>query len=221
MCPENKFSVCYLLDDEEVKTVVVNQMMSGGLMCATEPLDKISDDRLMEYRRILPVVPGIVRPIAFMEGGRFPGMSDVYLEKEDAHLLCVINWEDEKELIPEICIQELLPEFVAEHENFVVCDYYAGEYFTDVNAKERLQMKPIAPHGANVYKVVKQKNKPLVVKSNGHYSMGGEIEFLAWEGEKLQYCIKNAFDVPLDYEILLPNKQVISLQIPKGRREIL
>ena len=208
-----------LLNDEEVKTSVMNQFMGGGIMCATEPLDKIEDDRLMEYRRILPVLAGSVRPCDLMEKVRFPGMVDVYSDRQDAHYLCVVNWDDEEEKTVRISVKELLPAYASEDESYVICDYYAGEYYTGVKVEDALIMKPIAPHGAGLYKVVKQKDKPLVVRSNGHYSMGGEFDKLLWQDGKLQYEVNNAFAFELSYEILLPDERMVKLCVPQGKME--
>ncbi len=208
-----------LLNDEEVKTCVINQLMGGGIMCATEPLDKISDDRLMEYRRILPVLPSSVRPVDLMEETRFPGMVDVYMSQLDAHLLCVVNWDDEENLVTNICVEKLLPDYAIQGQKYLVCDYYTGEYYANVSVEQNIAMKAIAPHGANVFKVVKMQEEPLVVKSTGHYSMGGEIECLEMVGDKLHYIINNAFEYPIEYEVLLPDGRVVSLMINHGKQE--
>lgn len=208
-----------LLNDEEVKTVVLNQLMGGGIMCTTEPLDKISDDRLMEYRRILPVLQSKVRPLHLMETVRFPGMMDVYLESSDAHLLCVVNWEDDRELSVELCVEKLLPEFGTKDDKFLICDYYAGDYFVNVAADDILRMNAVIPHGAGLYKVVKISDKPQVVTSTGHYSMGGEFDVLECVEDGLHYRVRNDFDVVTTYQILLPSGQVIPLRVPKGVTE--
>ncbi len=208
-----------LLNEEEVKTSVLNQFMGGGIMCATEPLDKITDDRLMEYRRILPVMHGEVRPVNLLKPERFPGMVDVYNRELEAHYLCVVNWEDEYNLQVELCIKELLPEYASETEQYLICDYYAGEYFAGVKATDKTLCKPIAPHGANVYKVVRMQEKPQVVKSTGHYSMGGEFDRLEVIEGKLYYTITNLFDWDVEYEVLLPDGRVVSFVVKKGPQE--
>ena len=208
-----------LLNDEEVKTVVLNQFMGGGIMCATEPLDKIKDDRLMEYQRILPVLPGRVRPLHLMEETRFPGMMDVYAEALEAHFLCVINWDDTEEKQVEICIKELLPDYAEEGEKYLVCDYYGKKYYAEVSPKDKLLMKAIAPHGAGIYKIVRRNHKPQVITSTGHYSMGGEFEKLEYVENRLEYKVRNDFDKEVDYQILLPDARVIPLKAAKGEAE--
>lgn len=221
-----------LLNDEEVKTSVMNQFMGGGIMCATEPLDKITDDRLMEYRRILPVLPSTVRPLNLMEEARFPGMTEVYMEAQSAHYFCVINWDDEQEMAVELKVQHLLSACkgngflgargnsdVCAEERYLICDYYSGVYYENVSGDGRVTMQPVKPHAAGLYKIVPMQNKPLVVVSTGHYSMGGEFECLEMMDGKLHYCVQNDFDCTVHYEILLPDERIVTLEICKGRYE--
>ncbi len=208
-----------LLNDEEVKTSVINQFMGGGIMCATEPLDKIDEDRLMEYRRILPVLDSVTRPVDLMENTRFPGMVDVYMKSMDAHVLCVVNWDDNESMTVEISVEKLLPDFVDVDAKYLICDYYSGDYYANVSAGEVINPASIAPHGANVFKIVKIQDKPYVVKSTGHYSMGGEFERLEMVDGKLHYVINNKLDLPVQYEILLPDGRSVSLTVNRGMQE--
>lgn len=208
-----------LLNDEEVKTSVMNQFMGGGIMCATEPLDKIRDERLMEYRRILPVLAGTVRPVNLMEKKRFPGMVDVYMEAQDAHYLCIINWDDAESLTVELCLREFVPDWAKDNKKYLICDYYAGKHYANVGVQDAIVSEPIAPHGATLFKICEIQNKPMVVRSTGHYSMGGEIECLEMQGSELHYVIENFFDCPVEYDFLLPEGWIVSATIPKGRHE--
>lgn len=208
-----------LLNDEEVKTSVLNQFMGGGIMCTTEPLDKICEERLLEYRRLLPVLPSKVRPISLMEKTCFPGMMDVYMESMDAHYLCIINWSDTEELQVKLCVEALLPEFATEEDKYLICDYYAGEYYDNVTSEEEILSKPIAPHGAKLFKVTKKSELPQVVCSDGHFSMGGEIEEWKYEEGRLHYVIEHPFDYEVTYKVLLPAGEVVSFTAPKGRNE--
>lgn len=208
-----------LLNDEEVKTSVINQFMGGGIMCATEPLDKIDEERLMEYRRILPVLPSIVKPIHLMEESRFPGMVDVYMESVDAHYLCVINWDDVQEKEVELCVGELLPDYVKSNEKYLICDYYSGKYYSNVNVKDVIRSEKIAPHGATIFKVCPMQDKPMVVKSTGHYSMGGEFEVLDMVDGQLHYVVNNPFDDSIAYEFILPEGWIVATTVKQGRNE--
>ena len=198
---------------------MLNQFMGGGIICTTEPLDIISEDRLLEYRRILPVLPRQVRTVTLMQNGRFPSIVDVYIPSMDAHYICIINWDDEESLRTTFSLEEVLPGFVMEESKYMVCDYYNQCYFSGVNCKDILELDDIAPHGANVYKITAMGNRPQVVASTGHYSMGGEFKKLEYVDGKLLYSVENAFDCKIMYKIWMPDDREVTLVAMKGRNE--
>ncbi len=180
-----------LLTDDEVKTSVINQFMSGGIMCQTEPLDAIGDDRLMEIRHILPVVDTVVHPLQFMTPDRFPGPADVYIPKTGAHCLCIINWSDTEEKKIQFRLSDVLDRMMDDSVHgltesdacFVVCDFYSGTYLTDQKAEDVLSLPAIPPHAGTVIKIERMMDRPIIVASDGHYSMGGECEEITSENE--------------------------------------
>ena len=188
-------------------------------MCATEPLDKICEERLLEYRRILPVLPSYVKPVRLMEKSCFPGMVDVYIVSMDAHYLCVVNWNDTEELRVDLCVKKLLPEFASDEEEYLICDYYAGKYYDKVKADVHVLSEAIAPHGAAIFKVVKRSDMPQVVCSDGHYSMGGEFERLQLQDGKLAYTVENPFPYTIKYTVMLPDGGLVELEAKQGRNE--
>ena len=60
---------------------------------------------------------------------------------------------------------------------------------------------------------------PQIVSSTGHYSMGSEFSRLEYIENKLHYCVENYFDTAIEYQILLPNDQLVALSVPKGLNE--
>jgi len=80
-----------LLNEEEVKTTVVNQYLGGGLICSTEPLASIDNDRLYQLEHILPVMERKVEVRNLFGECRFPNMADIYLPEKKWHSFVLIN----------------------------------------------------------------------------------------------------------------------------------
>ena len=59
----------------------------------------------------------------------------------------------------------------------------------------------------------------MVVRSTGHFTMGGEMECLEMVDGKLHYKINQLFDYPVEYDILLPEGRVVSMTIHRGMQE--
>ncbi len=193
-----------LLNDEEVKTSVVNQFAGGGIMCQTEPLDRVTDDRLMEIRHILPVLETEVRPLDFLSGERFPGAVDVYVKKTGAHCVCLVNWSDDEEMKISMNLAEVLKGDADPEASYTAASFYSGEYRTGLQADGVVEFAPIAPHAAAVIKIEKMKGQPIVVKSDGHYAMGAELEALTVQDGKLVFEKKSILPALAHYTVLLP-----------------
>ncbi len=172
-----------LLNDEEVKTCVINQFAGGGIMCQTEPLDRIDGDRLMQLRHILPVLPSVTSPLNFFSGDRFPGAMDVFLPESGTHCVCLINWSDTEDRRTVLRLPDLSLDPDA---SYAVCDFYSGEYRLGVSAADTVEFAPLKPHSATVLKVEKITGRPVVVASDGHYAMGAEFLRLEWTPQGLE-----------------------------------
>ena len=204
-----------LLNDAEVRTSVVNQFAGGGILCQTEPLDTISDDRLMELRHILPVVDRQVRPLGLMDGERFPGAVDVYLPKTGAHCVCLINWSDTEPVRARVCL-DALP--LVPGLEYAVCDFYSGQYRLDVKPGDSVEFGEIQPHAAAVIKIEPMGGRPIIVASDGHYAMGAECDRLEVSGGKLRLEKPCPLPVDIHYRVLCAG-QVVPITLEAGKTE--
>ncbi len=190
-----------LLNDDEVKTSVMNQFTGGGIMCQTDPLDQISDERLFEIRHILPVVDTKVAPLDLMCRDRFPGAVRVSAVGREFFCICVTNWSDneEKELVVEM--SELSLERGAK---YAVSGFYSGRFITDISDEDTVNMGMIPPHASEVIKIEKLSDRPLILSSDHHYTMGGECLVLEMQDSELVLEVKNLLPVEINYKVLLP-----------------
>ena len=210
-----------LLNDDEVRTELVNQFAGGGIMCQTEPLDRISDSRLLEIRHILPVLDRTVRPLNWFSKERFPFMMDVWIRKSDVHCVCLINWSDTDEKAAELDLSMLS----LEEGKYAVCGFYSGLFQLHVEANETVRFGTIPPHGAEVIKVERMEDRPVVVASSGHYAMGAELRCLMIEEGMLHVVLDMALPTDTEYQILLPEpwryrgEQIVRVHLNPEKRE--
>lgn len=87
---------------------------------------------------------------------------------------------------------------------YIACNFYSGEHIIDINADSVIKLGTIRPHGATVIKLEKMTDKPVIVASNGHYSMGAEFEKIAYENDELIMQKKNILPVTCNYKVLVP-----------------
>lgn len=191
-----------LLNDDEIRTSLINQFAAGGIMCQTEPMDRITDDRLLEIRHILPVTEVKARPLDLMAGKRFPEAVDVYVGKTGVHCICLINWSDTDPLQVRLDLSKLsLPE-----GEYAVCDFYGKKYCLGVKADGIAELGMISPHGATVIKVERMADRPVITASDSHYSMGAECTVLDVDEGILRIKKKRILPVADRYTVWLPGE---------------
>ena len=212
-----------LLNEEEVKTSIINQFAGGGIMCQTEPLDKIGDDRLMEIRHLLPVVEMKVTPFNILAPDRFPAMVDVLIRKTGVHCVCQINWSDTEDTAAALDLSILhLPD-----GEYAVSDFYDGSYRLHVRPDETVTLGTLKPHGATVIKVERMENRPVIIASDGHYSMGAECMELTIENGSLKITGTDILPVETNYTVWLPEPWKVQetntaeVQIPAGNPTVI
>ena len=73
-----------------------------------------------------------------------------------------------------------------------------------MTAENTVVFPALKPHGATVIKVERIGERPVIIGSDGHYSMGAERTRLEIEGGALRVGRKALLPVDTHYRILLP-----------------
>lgn len=162
-----------LLNDEEVKTSTLNQLIGGGIVCSTEPLDKIDDERLSNLYHILPIRPVKTELPNLLNIGRYPDRVRIKESgNNDAAYLVIINWDDDKELTPQISVGEIAGDNFVLYDNkeYCITDFYGKAIFENTHSDEKVLVPPIKPHGGTILKLTEQ-GKLKEIDYCGHYLM--------------------------------------------------
>jgi len=210
-----------LLNDEEVKTSTLNQFFGGGLVCSTEPLKTIDNERLYQIKHIIPTIPMKVTPRDIFCNNRYPSRVDIAFDELGSHSVGIINWDDNHTIPAEITIDEKLLGDFAKNVEYIVCEFYSGKYCSNVKYGETIRLGSIAPHGCAVFKIERfNVVKPYIVASDAHFSMGAEIDTLEIQKNCLIFKINYLFNDLSTYKVLLPSdyyfedgSQVISISV--------
>jgi len=212
-----------LLSDDEVKTVVLNQFIGGGIVCSTEPLDKITSDRLHQLRHVLPPVPVRVEPVDLLSGERFPSTVRVTFPNSQAFCLALINWDDAQPRPVRIPLDGSLPQ-----GRYAVSEFFSGDFVLDAQPGDTISFADIPPHSAALVKVEPLADQPVIVASDGHFAMGGEFEELVIRDGCLCWKLRRGYDYPASYRVWIPaqgeqGERVVELEFngfeqPQGHR---
>lgn len=169
-----------LLSDEEALTSTLNQYLAGGLVCFTENLSEIQDDRLMLLRHCCPSLGVSARPADLADGPRFPAVliSPVPGRGEYLPACCtvaLINWFEEPREFSLTFDRSLLGDQAdVLGPGPLAVGSFRGRPDRAVTPGETITVGPIPSHGCEVLRVQPLRTDgPMVLGTDGHFSMGG------------------------------------------------
>lgn len=143
-----------LLNDEEVKTSTINQLLGGGLFSITEPLNNIDQDRLDNIYHVLPLKKAKIDIKDIMSIPRFP--NQIRINKQ---YLAIINYDDKKTLTKTITSDDILDQ--KDNKSYSLIDFYAEK----IN-QHKIKVN-LLPHSATIIKLSSKKIK--TASNKGHY----------------------------------------------------
>ncbi len=85
-----------------------------------------------------------------------------------------------------------------------MCDYYNGKVITKVKPGDTVSVGVLKSHASTIIKIERVAGDPIVVESNGHLSMGKELEVLEIVENELRIAGRNKFDYPVEYVVMVP-----------------
>ncbi|HZG78650.1 MAG TPA: glycoside hydrolase family 36 protein [Paenibacillus sp.] len=200
------------LTDDEARVTALNQYWGGGLVCFSEPMNDIDDDRLGLLRHIVPSIGIPAVPRDMYAGVRYPRTMVTEVDGEKAglsrwHTVSIVNWDDDPAPAT-IRLEDVLPSgAIAAHESFYVSEFWSGEIRKGVRAGEALHFGVLPPHASLHLKIVPASSvQPVVAYTNGHFSMGAaEITRFDYDGDTLDLHVDWPWEEPLAVVLLAPD----------------
>lgn len=161
-----------LLNDEEVKTSTLNQLIGGGIVCSTEPLDKIDDERLSNLKHILPIRPVKTEPVDLMEIDRYPDRVRLKeIDRDNTSYLVIINWDDDNSIQPEISLDEIAGSNMTLDNSVAYCvvDFYGKTITNNLRAQDKVIVSEIKPHGSTILGLSIDEGRETAIDFRGHF----------------------------------------------------
>ena len=193
-----------LMNDTEAMTSALNQYLGGGLVCTTENLTEIDDDRLLLLRHCAPSVGTAAIPRDGFDGKRFPSLFDTAVEPrakglDPWHTMSLVNWFTEERTFAVTVDRQLLGSFADSSEEFLLTGFL-GKWTKVVRMGKTIEIGPIPPHGCEVIKVQPvDVDRAVLVRTDGHFSMGA-TEVAEWEEdrERVRFSLEWPWPAPLE-----------------------
>lgn len=177
-----------LMSDEEALTSALNQYLGGGIVCFTERLAEIGEDRLLLLRHCAPSIGASALPLDAVDGVRFPSVFLTHVKPRCAALgkwitLAFVNWRDEPHA-SRISVADVLAYWgsplLTGADGLLVTSFRHG-VTRRLSPGAWIETESIPAHGCEVLKVqVARAGMPCLLHADGHFSMGG-TEVVGWE----------------------------------------
>lgn len=202
-----------LLNEDEALTCTLNQYLGGGIVCFTENLAEIDDDRLFLLRHCAPSLDAAAVPRDILEAPRFPAVFDTTVTpraagQEPWHTVSLVNWFEEPRTFQLALDNRLLGPFADGAGSYLIGAFTGGWHRTAATG-ETIEVGPVPPHGCEVIKIqIHRPDLPQLVRTDGHFSMGG-TEISAWEPAP------EGLEIGVDWP--WPNPLQLWVRPPQGR----
>lgn len=163
-----------LLNDEEVKSCVLNQLLGCGIVSFTENLNKVDIDRLNNLFKLLPISTYEIEISNLLDIDRYPNYIRLFNRLDNTSIYYVIFNMNDKDENYNISISDILGEYKLDNDSlkYTVIDHY-GKSITDNNTLDSLINTYIFAHSANIICVTTNKIKDY--DFNGHYIIKKDV----------------------------------------------
>jgi len=220
-----------LLTDNEAKIFALNQYFSGGIICFTERVQQIDPDRLGLLRHIIPSLGKSAIPRDIFLGERYPTIYDVQVNPAvpglgEWHTVAFVNWSNKPVKFTFNLNENIVGEFSKVYQQYFISEFWSGDIRDCIGYGDRIEFRELKGHSAMLVKIAPQTDhKPVLLYSNGHFSMGG-TEITSWKyGEnKLKVGIDWPWDYPAEFIIQAPKNtqwcvnHILCKTTPSGKR---
>jgi hypothetical protein len=200
-----------LLNDDEARVTALNQYWGGGLVCFTEPMAEIDEDRIGLLRHAVPALGKSAVPRDMYKGKRYSSVLDVEVDRSEQglgrwHTVSVVNWNDHAEDASIQLDESLVGSFAKDHERFAVAEFWSGRVWRDLTYGSLIELGLLAAHSAAHLKIVGEPaEQPVLLYTNGHFAMGGqEVSAIRRAGRSVSVALDWRWCYPLRVAILAP-----------------
>lgn len=202
------------LNDEEARTIVVNQYLGGGLACFTERMPELDADRAALYRHLLPPLGAASTPVDLFARPGLPAFHTTRVLPKCPELgpwqtVAIINFGDTPATYSPCLEREFFGFEEPMANSFLVWEFFTQNFLGETKLGCALPSVEVPPHGTRVLRLQPiQGPGPFLLGTDRHLSMGG-VEIRGWhhEPEQLQIEFSDSWQTPFHYWLAWPRPE--------------
>jgi hypothetical protein len=201
-----------LLNDNEARVTALNQYWGGGLVCFSEPMEEIDDDRIGLLRHVVPALGKAAVPRDMYSGSRYASVLGTAIDRSEQGLGCwhtvsVVNWNDQPERAVLKLDEALLGSLVEEGKTFAAAEFWSGKLWRGLSRGSEIDLGLLPAHSSAHLKLVQEPDdQPVLLYTNGHFAMGGQdVSSIRRHDDVVHVGIDWHWRYPLDVILLAPS----------------
>ncbi|NLG51851.1 MAG: alpha-galactosidase [Chloroflexi bacterium] len=232
-----------MFTDEEARTIIVNQYLGGGLICFTERMSELDEERAALYRACIPSLGAASVPADLFspsrrlnsEAGRIPELHVTRVQPRAEALspwytVAIINWAEVAQSYTLTLDANLLGANPPEGEPwFLGWEFFERRLLGRLAWGDALPEITVPPHGTRVLRLTPWDGRtPTLLATDRHLSMGGvEIADWAFQEGAVEMSIVSVWREPFSIWLACPagnrpeGVRLIEQRVRSGRRVVL
>lgn len=198
-----------LLTDAEAQTVALNQYLGGGLVCFTEPMARLDEDRRALYRHVIPSVNSRSVPLDLLDP-LCPGTLLTRVVADCKNLepwvtVSLVNWTDAEKSQTLSLNEEVVGSL--DSRDYLVFDFWKQKVLGVFRAGSTIELEPLAPHASRLLRIAPWNGRTTVLAGTDLHFSGGAVEIEEWEGgtETARGRLKTDWDYPVTVTVAFPD----------------
>ena len=198
-----------LLSDAEAQTVALNQYLGGGLVCFTEPMARLDEDRRALYRHVIPSVSSRSVPLDLFDP-LCPGALLTRIVPECSALepwvtVSLVNWTD-VEKTGSLRLEEEVVGSLNSRE-YLVFDFWKQEVLGIFRGGASIDLGSLPPHASRLLRIAPWTGRTAVLAGTDLHFSGGGVEIEDWEvgAARARGRVKTDWACPVTVTVAFPD----------------
>ena len=213
-----------LWNDDEARTIALNQYVGGGIVCFTEKFCELDADRKALYRHVIPSVNSPSLPLDYFApecpSQLLTPIQPVCAALEPWVTVALFNWNDERTDL-HLTLDEAVCQRIT--EKFLAYEFWSQRLLGVFSSGETLTIPNVAAHSNALVKLLPWHEQPTFVATDLHFSMGGvEMAEVQADANSVSGRIETCWNYPVQVFVAFPSREgpmLKSATLPVGQTE--
>jgi hypothetical protein len=196
-----------LLNNDEARTIALNQYIGCGQITFTEYMPELGEERKSLYRHVIPSINSSSRPLDIFNpicpSQLLTEVKPKCTDLEPWVTVAIVNWSDDKKKMSLELSQNVIESLDGEH--FLVFEFFSQRLLGIFTPGEIIDVGELAPHASALLRITTwDGTRPVLAGTDLHFS-GGGVEMASWRiDSRIEGMIDTQWKYPVKVSVAFP-----------------